>query len=136
MDSRLQFLTMMFAGSAIALAQSEDALALARLLASDATRSSAVAKVAASKDSTLPLLLKWARNPPKEVDKCQLFIGLADTFARLKTTSALPFLIKNLSLRRTSPADLAPWLKTADVIEDRFPTAAALIAMGPEACVH
>jgi len=36
---------------------------------------------------------------------------LADAFGHLKTTEAIPFLIKNIALRQKGVIDLRPWLK-------------------------
>jgi len=105
---------------------------LARRLADDRTRDSAVAQAVASADSSLPLLLLWAEHPPPQVGRDGLYIGMADVFARLRARAAIPFLIRNLGVSRDQIG--VPWLKTAKRIEDVYPMAAALIAIGPEAC--
>lgn len=106
---------------------------LARLLADASTREAAVAKVAASGTGKVSLLLSWGRRPPAHIDRCGLYIGLAEVFGRLRTAEAIPFLIRNISLRRTCSLDLAPWLKTPQVIEESLPAASALIRIGPDA---
>lgn len=62
---------------------------LARRLANDRTRGSAVAQVAASGASSLPLLLSWAEQPPPRVDRDGLYIGLADAFAKLREKDSI-----------------------------------------------
>ena len=106
---------------------------LARLLANNRTRQSAVAKILASANGKGPLLLSWTRKPPAHVDEYELCIGLADAFGSLKTKEAIPFLIKNIGVRRTRYVDLNPWLKAPEVIEEAFPAMAALIQIGPDA---
>ena len=80
----------------------------------------------------MPLLSLWAEHPPPHVDQDGLYIGMADVFARLRARAAIPFLIRNLGVSRDQLGD--PWLKTAERIENVYPMAAALIAIGPEAC--
>jgi len=118
-----------FAACADDVTRNED---LARRLANDSTRDSAVAHVAAAGASSLPHLLSWAEKPPAGIDRDELDIGLADAFARLRAKEAIPFLIKNLSLNRDG--GISPWLKSSERIEDTYPMAAALIAIGPDAC--
>jgi hypothetical protein len=106
---------------------------LARLLADDLTRQDAIAKIAASPDSSLPLLLAWVRKPPTDVSDFGLRIGLAEAFGQLKRSEGIPFLIENISLQRGLESPNT-WMKTAEVIELRIPAIAALIRIGPEAC--
>lgn len=91
-----------------------------------------MATVAASGQSKTPLLLSWVLRPPTGVDSFELSIGLADAFGQLKTKEAMPFLIKNISIQRWV-ATPNIWMKTAQVIEERLPAAAALIRVGPGA---
>jgi HEAT repeat protein len=114
-----------------ALAQDASDQQLARLLANDVTRQGAVARILGPGGEKAPLLLLWAHNPPAQVDKYELFVGLADAFGQLKTKQAIPFLIKNISIDRTRAVNT--WLKTPEVIEERLAAVAALVRIGPEA---
>ena len=107
---------------------------LARLLASDATRAQAVAQIATSGSAKVPLLLSWTEKPPIGVEKVKLYLGLAEVFGRLRTTKAVPFLIKNITLQDW-PESPNTWMKTPEVIEARMPAVAALIRIGPEASI-
>lgn len=133
MNLRSSVMIAIVVGCVDASAQDASDQELAQRLANDRTRQSAVAKILASGRRRVPLLLSWARKPPADVDQYQLYIGLADAFGQLQTKEAIPFLIKNISLDRTRPADFAPWLKAPQVIEKTFPAVAALIQIGPEA---
>jgi HEAT repeat protein len=104
---------------------------LASLLANESTRREAVTKIVAAGSGKVSLLLSWARNPPADLNQHELYIGLADAFGQLRTKEAIPFLIKQIGLNRWR--DVNTWLKTAPVIEERLPAAAALIRIGPEA---
>jgi hypothetical protein len=104
---------------------------LARMLASDTTRQSAVDRIAASGQSKVPLLLLWAASPPRGIEKIGLRIGLADAFGRLKTTQAVPFLMKNIEIQRY-PFEGPPWMHAASGIERHYPALAALIQIGPD----
>ena len=108
---------------------------LALLLASKSERQKAIAFVAASRTSRVPLLLSLAKAVPPNVDEHELQVGLADAFGALKVTEAIPFLLRHIALRREALVDLRPWLKTADVIELSFPSVTALISIGPDASV-
>ena len=103
------------------------------MLANESTRSATVAKLAASGKGRIPLLISWTRNPPAQVDKLKLYVGLADTFGQLKATEAIPFLISNISLRRWAFDGPNTWLKTPAVVKERLPCILALIQIGPEA---
>jgi len=118
-------------GCGIMPAQGPGDKELARLLANASTRQSAVTSIVAGGSGKVPLLLSWARNPPTEVNENELYIGLADAFGQLQTKEAIPFLIKNIGLNRWNDVNI--WLKTAQVIEERLPAAAALTRIGPEA---
>jgi HEAT repeat protein len=113
-----------------AAAQGTNDLTLARILAQHNTRQAAVSRIAASGGKELPLLLTWAATPPPDIDRSQLFVGIADAFGQLKAKQAIPFLIQNISLTRYLESDM--WMKSPGVIEDRLPAAAALIRIGPE----
>jgi len=106
---------------------------LPRLLANEADRPRAISFVAASRVERVPLLLDLAKTSPPDVDEHDLHVGLADAFGALKVTESIPFLLRNLTLRRDSVVDLRPWLKTGEVIERSFPAVAALISIGPDA---
>ena len=109
----------------------EDGDDLAQRLASEDLRAKAVASVVASGGAVEGLLLKWADNPPAAVNEYKLAIGLADAFGALKTKSAIPFLIRNISIDRTPLGNT--WLKSAEVLEDRLASVSALIRIGPDA---
>jgi HEAT repeat protein len=117
---------------ACAYAQSDNNKDIARLLSNEETRERTVATIQAEGAEKIPLLLSWTRNPPVEVEKSGLRIGLADAFGRLHAKEAIPFLIQNISLQRWLPSPNI-WMKTPKVIEERLPAAAALIRIGPEA---
>jgi hypothetical protein len=118
---------------AVALAQGADDRQLAELLANSSTREAAVARVAGSPATSVPLLLSWTTAPPPGVDDYELRVGLADALGEVRSQAAIPFLVKNLVLRRDRFIDLAPWLKTPEVVVDTFPAISALIKIGPEA---
>jgi len=115
-----------------AAAQTSNNQELARLLSNEQSRKSAVDKILATPDRKLPVLLSWTRHTPPGVSKVDLYVGLADVFGRLKAREAIPFLIENIGLQRWL-ASPNIWLKTAQVVEERLPAAAALIQIGPEA---
>ena len=107
---------------------------LAHELARDGSRRNAVDKIAARGSSLVPLLLLWTCNPPTDVNEHDLNVGLAEAFGRLKAKEAIPFLIKNITLKRGALDDTPnTWLKVAEVIERRLPAVVALIQIGPEA---
>lgn len=114
-------------------AQDNGSQGLARLLANEDTRAGAITGILATGRARLPLLLSWTQKPPAEVDEYELDIGLAEVFGQLKAKEAVPFLVESISRRRTREVDFAPWLKTDEVIEWTFPSAAALIQIGPDA---
>jgi hypothetical protein len=120
-------------GCAVGSAQDVTNEELARQLANDSTRPSAIATILASGAAKAPLLLEWTQKPPAHVDQYGLYVGLADALGQLKTKEAIPFLIKSISRRRTRYVDFAPWLKAPEVIEYTFPAVAALIQIGPDA---
>ena len=113
-----------------ASAQNPNARELARQLADDSARATAVARIVASGSKTVPLLLSLSKKPPAQVNPYALSIGLADAFGQLKTKEAIPFLIKNISLQR-GLATPNTSMKTAEVIRQRMPAIAALIQIGP-----
>jgi len=106
---------------------------LAKLLADDRTQPDAVRAVVADGDRAIARLLSWTRKPPSNVPLCSLYTGMADAFGELKTVEAIPFLVRNISLRRSCGIDLAPWLKSPKMIEWNFPAIGALVRIGPEA---
>ncbi len=103
------------------------------MLANGSTRVATVASLAASGKSRVPLLISWTLNPPPQVDKSELYVGLADAFGQLKATEAIPFLISNISLNRYPYVSPNTWLKTPEVVQERLACARALIQIGPEA---
>jgi len=112
-------------------AQSE--VDLPRLLASEGGRQTAISFVNSSRAERVPFLLELARSPPPEVDEHDLRVGLANAFGALKITEAVPFLLRNITLRRDVGIDLAPWIKTPGAIKVSYPAVAALIEIGPDA---
>ena len=127
MTSRRKFVLFGVACS-FADAESTNDEALARSLASDSSRASAVAQLESSR---VPLLLSWTAHPPPKVDVYELNIGLADVFGKMRTKEAIPFLIKNISIDRTRAVNT--WMKTPEVIEQRLAAVAALNRIGPDA---
>lgn len=117
----------------LASGQKFDNSELARRLADSAARGEAVRWVVELGRDKVPTLLEWTRRAPVSVNKYQLFLGMADVFAELKTREAVPFLIKNIGLDRFTPFEGPVWLKAPQVIEERRPAAAALIQIGPDA---
>jgi hypothetical protein len=105
---------------------------LAQKLSNDNTRAATVAAISKSQLSILPVLLGWARNPPPNVNKDGLYIGLADAFGELKAKESVPFLISHISMQRWAPTPNL-WMKTPAVVESRLPAVAALIRIGPAA---
>jgi hypothetical protein len=133
MRFRRSFIATIVIVGGIAVAQLGDGdQQLARLLADDTTREKAVEMVVAGGAAKVPLLLSWTRNPPPDISEYGLYIGLAETFGRLKAKESIPFLIKNIAIQRW-PASANTWMKTPEVIEERMPAVAALIHIGPEA---
>lgn len=116
-------------------AQENNETELARLLSNEATQEQTVESLVASPDKVrLALLLSWTKDPPRQlniVERAELYIGMTEVFGRLRTTTAIPFLIENISLQL--PATPNVWTKTAASIEERVPAVAALIAIGPDA---
>jgi hypothetical protein len=107
-------------------------LRLAKSLAHEPARKSAVAEIASSAERMLPVLLRWTVQPPAGVSRSDLNIGLADAFAQLRAREAIPFLIRNLAMRRW-PFMVENWLKTEEAMEERLPAVGALVQIGPEA---
>jgi hypothetical protein len=122
---------LMYCGAASARRASD--LELARLLANPDTRHRAVYDIVMSGHADLPALLSLARDPPDEVDKDGLFVGLADVLGRLRAKDAIPFLIENINLQRYTPAHPNVWIKSDEVILERLPAVVALIRIGPDA---
>ncbi len=112
-----------------ALSQETSRLHLAHSLASDKTREEAIHNVTAS---SVPLLLSLAANPPAQVEKYQLYLGLAEAFGKLRRTEAIPFLIRNITMQHF-PESPDTMMKTAAVIKSRMPAVAALIEIGSPA---
>ncbi|HWC99406.1 MAG TPA: hypothetical protein VG456_21755 [Candidatus Sulfopaludibacter sp.] len=107
---------------------------LAHQLASETTQKAAADALAASGQEKVPLLLEWIKTPPFPLDDVQLTTfdaGLADAFGALKVKEAIPFLTRNITIRR-SPFTLPPW-KTAETVMERLPAVAALIRIGADA---
>jgi hypothetical protein len=127
----LRIILMAIGTTAACAAQNLSDRQIANRLASENTRSNAVAKVVAAGNARISVLLAWTQKPPLGVDEYELDIGLADAFAQLGTKEAIPFLIKNIGLNRWR--DVNVWLKTPKVIQERLPAVNALISLGPEA---
>jgi hypothetical protein len=111
------------------LSQETSRLHLAHLLTSDESREGAIHNIAAS---SLPQLLSLAADPPAQVEKYQLYLGLAEAFGKLRATEAIPFLIRHITLQHW-PDSPNTMMKTADVIKSRMPAVAALIETGSPA---
>ena len=107
--------------------------ALAAALANDTTRSAAVASIVAAGRGKLPLLLFWAKTPPKGVVTCGFETGLADALGELRATEAIPFLVSRITMKRSCGANFAPWLKTIEVLKWNLPSVGALVRIGPDA---
>ena len=132
MNLGILFAAVMLASTVGACAQESMDLPLARLLSDESTRRIAVAEIVAAGGGKTATLLSWTWNPPDQVDKYGLYVGLADAFGQLRAIEAIPFLIKNISLDRTQAVNT--WLKTPKVIQERLASVAALVEIGPEAC--
>ncbi len=91
MTNRILTMTLMSLGIFAASPQNRDGRELARLLANNDTREGALAAIAASGVTQVPLLLSLASNPPAEVDKHDLYVGLAEAFGRIRASVAIPF---------------------------------------------
>lgn len=128
---KLRILLMAIGTTAACAAQNLSDEQIAIRLASENTRSNAVAKVVAAGNARIFVLLAWTQRPPLGVDEYELDIGLADAFAQLGTKEAIPFLIRNIGLNRWR--DVNVWLKTPKVIQERLPAVNALITLGTEA---
>ncbi len=111
------------------LCQETSRLQLAHLLASDKTREETIHSIAAS---STPVLLSLAADPPTQVEKYQLYLGLAEAFGKLRRTEAIPFLIQNITLQHW-PDSPNTMMKTVDVIKSRMPAVAALSEIGQPA---
>jgi hypothetical protein len=120
---------------AVLLAHESSDLALARSLANAATQEKTVEGLVASRGQRLALLLSWTENPPPEMnvlEQAELDAAMAEVFGRLRTTAAIPFLIRKISLQHL-PATPNVWTKTAVSVRERAPAVGALIAIGPDA---
>lgn len=75
---------------------------LLKLLSNTETSRQGVDLIKSSGSKYVPLLLKWAKNPPK--DDIALMgihrVGLADAFGELKVKEAIPFLLENINMNR------------------------------------
>jgi hypothetical protein len=121
--------------SSLVLAQDVRDEDLGRQLANDSTQKAAVETIVASGRGKVPLLLKWTRTPPVQLDDIQRLIfraGLADIFGRLKVEEAIPFLTENITQVRWPLGFGFVW-KTPEAIEAQMPMVAALIQIGPAA---
>ena len=103
---------------------------LANRLANANSRSQAVKEAIASGNEVLPILLELSRRPPANLDKWELFVGIADAFGAMRAIEGTEFLVDNIGLRRHML--LEPWMKTPEIMEERLPAAAALIRIGPK----
>jgi hypothetical protein len=131
MISRIAIQLSLLAGG-IASAAQGDRGGLARLLADQSTRQVTVDSLVNSTDHRAAVLLSLAQTPPPGVNKYALDVGLAETFGRLRTKEAIPFLISNITLQFGGAGpDLLS--RDADSIKSGMPAVAALIQIGPEA---
>lgn len=118
----------------VARAQDARDLDLARQLASEYTQHDAAEAIGTSARDKLPVLLAWAKAAPIPLDDVQAMVfraGLAEAFGALRAKEGIPFLLANLTLRR-SPFTL-PAFGSPEKVIDRLPAVAALIRIGPEA---
>ena len=94
-----------------------------------------VAKLLATNKENIPLLLRWAEAPPVPLIDPELNLfqtELADIFGHLRTKEAIPFLTRNISLRRW-PTIGSVWRMAPRAFVDQMPAVAALTEIGPDA---
>ena len=115
-----------------ASAQDRATLKLARQLADEGSRETAITQITASPERYAALLISWTLHAPDKVDKQGLYVGLADVFGRLRDKDAIPFLIRNIELRR-HVYEVIPWNRSAEAVQESLPAASALIQIGPDA---
>ena len=115
-----------------AVAQNFPEAPLARLLANEDTRATAISEIVKDGPRIVPTLLSWARIRLSNSEETGLYVGLADAFGKLKSKEAIPFLIAHIGLQRWLPSPNT-WMKTPQVAEERLPAVSALIQIGPEA---
>ena len=118
--------------SVVGLAQESDDSDIARSLSKKETRETAIDLIEASPDNKLSVLLSWIVKAPADVDRLELYIGLADTFGRMRLKEAIPFLVKYICIPRT-PDRPNIWLKSQEAIEQQLPAVGALVRIGSEA---
>lgn len=116
----------------VSSAQDRGELRLAQRLADDSSRQAAVDEIVASRQNELRVLISWTVRPPDQVDRRGLYIGLADAFGGLRAKDAIPFLIKNIDLKRRA-YEITPWNRAPAAVEESLPAVAALIQIGPDA---
>ena len=107
--------------------------ALAESLAQESTRQAAIASLAASGRTKVPLLLSWIKKSPRHIDGCAFLDGLMEALGELKVKEAVPFLVQNISFRRGCAFSGSPWIRSPEFIERNFPAVGALVKIGPEA---
>ena len=123
------------AGCLVASAQTERDQAQTGPPAEGITLPADVAKLLAANKENVPLLLKWAEAPPVPLIDPELNLfqtELADIFGHLRTKEAIPFLTRNISLRRW-PTIGSVWRMAPRAFVDQMPAVAALIEIGPDA---
>jgi hypothetical protein len=104
---------------------------VAKELASETTRESAILGVLEQRTPSVSRLIELGRNPPPGINQHGLRIGLADLFGRMRAEEAIPFLVANITLQRYG--DMNTWTRTDQVIEGRLPAGHALILIGAPA---
>jgi hypothetical protein len=105
----------------------------ARLLANPSTEHPRVYEIIMSGNANVPALLSCARNPPPDVERDQLYVGLSDVFGRLRAKEGIPFLIENIDMCRSMSLCANAWLKADYVLKELKPAIMALIRIGPDA---
>jgi len=127
------YLTTLFLLVSVGCTLSPHDRALATSLANEKTRKAAIDSIMASGRHEIPLLLSWARTPPRHVEECGFEDGVVEALGQLRATEAIPFLIKDISMYRSCGASFGPWLKSPAFIEWNLPAVGALVKIGPDA---
>jgi hypothetical protein len=126
----LGFITATIVGTSSCWGQLDADLVLARAIVDKRSSSTEFEAVVAVARGRIPLLLRWADTPPLSVPRGELYAGMATIFGRVRETSAIPFLIKNIAVRGEV------WMKAPDSAMHYLPAARALVEIGPPAVSH